>query len=132
MFTLRKRMQMLGIGLASTSSGGKGQHLTAPEVIAQKRVLENAKVQDATEKATKKSKREARKVEKERVEVEWKEMRVKHAAAVDARAGRCLQLKAAGTKTKDLPKKPKRPLKPKPKDSDEEDDTSSEDDSDGD
>jgi hypothetical protein len=112
--------------------GGKGQHLTAPEVIAQKRVLENAKVQDATEKATKKSKREARKVEKERVEVEWKEMRVKHAAAVDARAGRCLQLKAAGTKTKDLPKKPKRPLKPKPKDSDEEDDTSSEDDSDGD
>ncbi|KAJ7929827.1 hypothetical protein B0H13DRAFT_1859311 [Mycena leptocephala] len=103
--------------------GGKGRHLTAPEVIAQKRTLKNAKVQEVTDKANKKAKKEARKAEKERLEVEWKEMLVKHAAEVD--------LKATGTKAKELPKRPKRPLKPKPKGSDEEEDnTSGEDESD--
>ncbi|KAF8170977.1 hypothetical protein K438DRAFT_1982258 [Mycena galopus ATCC 62051] len=113
--------------------GGKGRHLTAPEVIAQKRAMEDAKEHEQEERATKKAKREARKAEKARIEVEWKALLVEHAAAVEAWAGRCVELKLAGIKSKDLPKKPKRPLKPKPKDSDDEEEEDSDaDDSGGD
>ncbi|KAJ7825668.1 hypothetical protein B0H14DRAFT_2368858 [Mycena olivaceomarginata] len=112
--------------------GGKGRHLTADEVIEQKRALENAKAQEVTDKATKKAKREAKKVEKERLEAEWKAILADHAVAVERWTERCLTLKAGGMKAKDLPKKPKRPLKPKPKESDdEEDDNSGDNDSDG-
>ncbi|KAJ7924759.1 hypothetical protein B0H13DRAFT_1863622 [Mycena leptocephala] len=104
--------------------GGKGRHLTADEVIVQKRALENAKAQEATDKATKKAKREAKKAEKERLEAEWRVMLEDHATAIEGWAGRCVQLKANGAKAKDLPKKPKSPLKPKPKDDDDEDDES--------
>ncbi|KAJ7191661.1 hypothetical protein GGX14DRAFT_380935 [Mycena pura] len=100
--------------------GGKGRHLTAPEVIAQKREMENARKQEDDEREVKKAKREARKAEKARIEVEWKVMLAEHSAAVEAWVGRCAELKMAGTRAKDLPKKPKRPLKPKPKDSDDE------------
>ncbi|KAF8142749.1 hypothetical protein K438DRAFT_1922544 [Mycena galopus ATCC 62051] len=86
--------------------GGKGRHLTSDEVIAQKRALENAKAKGAADKA------------------EWKCMLEEHAMAVDKWAGQCLHLKADGTKDKDLPKKPIRPLKPKPRQSDEEDNES--------
>ncbi|KAF7371697.1 hypothetical protein MVEN_00026100 [Mycena venus] len=105
-------------------SGGKGRHLTAPEVIAQKRTLEDAKELEETKRVTKKVKREGRKVEKERLEAEWKQLVAEHVSAVEKWAGQCLELKLAGTKAKDLPKRPKRPLKPKPKDSDDEDDES--------
>ncbi|KAJ6577267.1 hypothetical protein B0H19DRAFT_1207794 [Mycena capillaripes] len=112
--------------------GGKGRHLTTTEVIAEKRAPENAKGMEATAKATKKAKKEARKAEKERLEAEWKVLLAEHAVAVEEWAGQCLMLKAGGTKAKDLPKRPKRALKPKPKDSDdEEDDNSGDDDSDG-
>ncbi|KAF8146830.1 hypothetical protein K438DRAFT_1780452 [Mycena galopus ATCC 62051] len=79
--------------------GGEGRDLTAPEVIAQKRAIEDAKEHEQEERPTKKAKREAKKAEKARIEVEWK--------------------------SKDLPKKPKRPLKPKPKDSDNEEEEDS-------
>ncbi|KAF7364640.1 hypothetical protein MVEN_00333300 [Mycena venus] len=104
--------------------GGKGRHLTSDEVIEQKRALENAKAKEAAEKVTKQVKREAKKAEKERLEAEWKLMLEEHATAVDEWAGRCLQLKTNGTKAKDLPKRLKRPLKPKPRQSDDEDDES--------
>jgi hypothetical protein len=61
--------------------GGHGRHLTAPEVIAQKRTLENAKETEESNKATKRAKRVAKKAEKERLEVQWKEILVTHAAA---------------------------------------------------
>ncbi|KAJ6583118.1 hypothetical protein DFH09DRAFT_1245942 [Mycena vulgaris] len=90
--------------------GGKGQHLTSDEVIAQKRAMENAKAKE----------------EKECLATEWKAMLAVHRVNVEKWEAQCLRLKAAGTRTKDLPKKPKRPLKPKPKESDTEDDESSE------
>jgi hypothetical protein len=111
--------------------GGKGRHLTSDEVIAQKRAMESTKAKELTDKATKKAKREEKKAEKERLEAEWKAMLVVHEENVDAWAAQCLELKMAGTEAKDLPKKPKRPLKPKPKESDADDDDSS-DDSEGD
>ncbi|KAJ7466318.1 hypothetical protein FB451DRAFT_1040895, partial [Mycena latifolia] len=104
--------------------GGKGRHLTAPEVIAQKRELENVKEWETTDKAAKKARRDAKKVEREQIEVAWKEICVAHDAAVEKWAGRCLELKAGGVRAKDLPKKPKRPPKPKPKESDDEGDDS--------
>ncbi|KAJ7434980.1 hypothetical protein FB451DRAFT_1183395 [Mycena latifolia] len=64
------------------------------------------------------------KVEREQIEVAWKEICVAHDAAVEKWAGRCLELKAGGVRAKDLPKKPKRPPKPKPKESDDEGDDS--------
>ncbi|KAJ7137998.1 hypothetical protein C8R44DRAFT_868350 [Mycena epipterygia] len=198
MFTPHKHMRMLGIGLASTSSGSflvtkpKLTHLDigklgapvferipdelrepdweilrrstalpnytwsrletrcesleqelldawkllrAHEVISEGQnaqlIVQNMgmdKLKKATDKATKKAKREAWKAEKVRLEAEWKEMLATHVVVVDKWAGQCLQLKAAGTKAKDLPKRPKRPLKPRPKGSDG--DTSGEDESD--
>ncbi|KAJ7193707.1 hypothetical protein GGX14DRAFT_537502 [Mycena pura] len=84
--------------------GGKGRHLTAPEAIAQKREMENARKQEDDEREVKKAKREARKAEKARIEVEWKVMLAEHSAAVEAWVGRCAELKMAGTRAKDLPK----------------------------
>ncbi|KAJ7472137.1 hypothetical protein FB451DRAFT_1339694 [Mycena latifolia] len=93
-------------------------------VIAQKRELENAKERETTDKAAKKARRDAKKVEREQIEVAWKEICVAHDAAVEKWAGRCLELKVGGVWAKDLPKKPKRPPKPKPKESDDEGDDS--------
>ncbi|KAK6988412.1 hypothetical protein R3P38DRAFT_3332069 [Favolaschia claudopus] len=95
--------------------GGKGRHLTADEVIVQKLALEEAKKKEEVDKAAKKTRREARKAEKAEIEEKWKGMLAAHAAAVEAWKERCARLREAGTRAKDLPKKPKRPLKPKPK-----------------
>ncbi|KAK7059543.1 hypothetical protein R3P38DRAFT_3167976 [Favolaschia claudopus] len=98
--------------------GGKGRHLTADEVIEQKLALDQAK---ETEEAEKKTRQEAKKVERAEIEEKWKQMLV-------VRERECVRLREAGTRAKDLPKKPRRPLKPKPKPtedvSDDEDDGS--------
>ncbi|KAF8135324.1 hypothetical protein K438DRAFT_1997365 [Mycena galopus ATCC 62051] len=64
--------------------GGEGRDLTAPEVITQKRAIEDAKEHEQEERPTKKAKREAKKAEKARIEVEWKVFLVEHTAAVEA------------------------------------------------
>ncbi|KAK6972047.1 hypothetical protein R3P38DRAFT_2812802 [Favolaschia claudopus] len=53
--------------------GGKGRHLTADEVIAQKVALEEAKEKEEVEKAAKKTRKEARKVEKVEIEEKCKQ-----------------------------------------------------------
>ncbi|KAK6989047.1 hypothetical protein R3P38DRAFT_3331742 [Favolaschia claudopus] len=74
--------------------GGKGRHLTADEVIAQKLAMEEAK------------QKEERRL---RLRSDGKKML---ACSVPG-------LREAGTRAKDLPKKPRRPLKPKPKPADD-------------
>ncbi|KAK6971391.1 hypothetical protein R3P38DRAFT_3609164 [Favolaschia claudopus] len=95
--------------------GGKGRHLTADEVIEQKLALDQAKETEEAEKVAKKTRKEAKKVERAEIEEKWKEMLVVHAAAVEAWEWECVRLREAGTRAKDLPKKPRRPLKPKPR-----------------
>ena len=68
----------------------------------------------AAEKAKRKSGREADAAARAAVEAEWKVIVAEHAKAVVDWQKECEVLKANGTRVKDLPKKPKRPLKPKP------------------
>jgi len=93
--------------------GGKGRHLTAMEVIQQKRKLEEDKEKEDAEKEQRKATKENRKVEKERLEQRWKEMLEAHACEVAKWEERCQTLREQCVMVKDLPKKPKRPLKPK-------------------
>jgi DDE superfamily endonuclease len=119
--------------------GGKGRHLTAVEVIAQKRKLEQEKEKEEAEKEQRKAARGNRKAEKERLELEWKEMLEDYAHQVVEWEENCKKLCTQGMMVKDLPKKPKWLLKPKPKeveddnvDGDDEDDGDGDGDGDGD
>jgi hypothetical protein len=89
----------------------------------QRWALEDAKELEETTRVMKKAKQEVRRAE-ECLEAEWKQLVTDYVMAVEKWVGWCLELKPAGTKTKDLPKRPKRPLKPKPKESDDEEDES--------
>ncbi|KAK7029250.1 hypothetical protein R3P38DRAFT_2775818 [Favolaschia claudopus] len=82
-----------------------------------------AKETEEAEKVTKKTRKEAKKVERAEIEEKWKEMLVVHAAAWERE---CVRLREAGTRAKDLPKKPSLKPKPKPTEdvSDDEDDGS--------
>jgi hypothetical protein len=99
--------------------GGKGRHLTAIEVIQQKRKLEEDKQKEEAEKEQRKVTKESRKVEKERLEQQWKEMLEAHAHEVAEWEKKCQTLREQRVLVKDLPKKPKRPLKPKLKEVDD-------------
>lgn len=57
---------------------------------------------------------EANRAARAAVEAEWKVITAEHKKAVEAWEVECARLKAEGVRTKDLPVKPKRPLKPKP------------------
>jgi hypothetical protein len=93
--------------------GGFGRHLTGDQFVQQLREQEQRKEVEAAEKAQKMGEREARKAGKAAAEAEWKRMLAEHEAAVDAWKTDCDQLRDEGTRAKDLPTKPKRPLKPK-------------------
>ncbi|KAK7041044.1 hypothetical protein R3P38DRAFT_3179567 [Favolaschia claudopus] len=90
--------------------GGKGRHLTADEVIAQKLALEEAKQKEEVEKAAKKTRKEVKKAEKAEIEERWKKIwqymrrRLTHGKCSVPGFGR---------------QKPRRPLKPKPKPADD-------------
>ncbi|TFK58589.1 hypothetical protein BDN72DRAFT_912125 [Pluteus cervinus] len=93
--------------------GGRGRHLTAPEVIKQKRELEEARKVEEAEKEARKVAKKAKKSRKEQVDKLWQEILQDHRAAILAWEDQCRVLRAAGSRVKDLPKKPKRQLKPK-------------------
>lgn len=99
--------------------GGKGRHLTDLEVIRKKRELEEERVQEEVEKERRKVAKDNKKMEKEQLEVQWKTMTEEYENAVGVWETACQQLRALGTLVKNLPKKPKRPLKPKLKDFEE-------------
>ena len=54
------------------------------------------------------------KAAKASIEEQWAKMLRDHSILVEAWATECGRLRAAGIPAKNLPKKPKRPLKPKP------------------
>lgn len=58
--------------------------------------------------------RQLKKASKEVAEAAWKTVMAVHNQAVVEWEANKLVLRAEGTKVKDLPKKPKRPVKPKP------------------
>ncbi|PPQ74014.1 hypothetical protein CVT25_006178 [Psilocybe cyanescens] len=91
--------------------GGQGRHLTNPELIAEKRRLENEKKEKELAKERRKAAKANKKALKQQLEERWKEVCHAHDAAVAAWEIECLRLKGIETATKDLPKKPKRVLK---------------------
>ncbi|KAJ3490068.1 hypothetical protein NLJ89_g11469 [Agrocybe chaxingu] len=96
---------------AALFPGGKGRHLTDPEVIQLKRRMEEEKKQKEQEKEQRKVAKQNKKASKERLEQRWKEVCVAHEVAVAEWTAECDRLRGAGAAVKDLPKKPKRPLK---------------------
>ena len=99
--------------------GGKGRHLTDPELIQKKRELEEEKKREEAEKERRKTVKDDKKAEKERLEVQWQQMLQEHECAVVEWEETCRRLRAEGERVKNLPKRPKRPLKPKLKETEE-------------
>lgn len=99
--------------------GGKGRHLTDPELIQKKRELEEERVQEEIERKRRKMEKDNKKTEKEQLEVRWRAMIDEYEHAVGAWERGCQLLRAQGVLVKNLPKKPKRPLKPKLKNMEE-------------
>ena len=114
--------------------GGKGRHLTDPELIAEKRRLENEKREKELAKEQRKMAKANKKASKQHLEERWKEVCRLHDEAVVAWEVECLRLREEGTAVKYLPKKPKRVLKSSlvereaAEDSDEEDSESGDED----
>ena len=75
----------------------------------------------AREKSQRRKTREVKWIAMDACEREWKAIKIKHDQGVEAWKVKCGILKAAGTRPKDLPIKPKRPSRPKPVVEDEED-----------
>ena len=102
------------------SSDGMGRHLTNPEFIALLKADHDAKLAAEVDKQVKAAEREAKKAEKERLEVEWKAIKAAHKLKVAEWEANCARLTAAGVWKRDHPAKPKHPKKPKSSVADEE------------
>jgi hypothetical protein len=89
---------------------GHGQHLTAEEFCDELREQQREK----GDKAKRKTNREARKVKKGAAKIQLERMLAEHKEAVTRWEGQCAILRAENVHVKDLPPKPKCPLKPKP------------------
>ena len=100
--------------------GGKGRHLTDPEVIRKKQELEEERAQEEAEKERRKLAKDNRKVEKEQLEAQWRSMLDEYECSVGDWEKVCQLLRSQGVLVKNLPKKPKRPQKPKLKEIEEE------------
>lgn len=91
--------------------GGKGRHLTEPEFIEERERAAQEKLDKEAERVKRNERREKRKdipgeiarLYDERIKV-WE-------GEIAAHTAHCDELRKAGTKVKDLPKKPKKPLK---------------------
>ncbi|KAJ3506763.1 hypothetical protein NLJ89_g6683 [Agrocybe chaxingu] len=88
--------------------------------------MEDEKKQKEEEKQQRKALKENKKASKERLERRWKEVCATHKAAVVEWAAECERLRGMGMAVKDLPRKPKRPLKASLEEKDEEDESKSE------
>ncbi|KAG6818371.1 hypothetical protein H0H93_005504 [Arthromyces matolae] len=93
--------------------GGKGQHLTDGKMIQKKRQLEEDKRQEELAKEERRNAKENHRAEKELLDEQWKQLLERYAETVVLWEMECQRLRKAGTRVKDLSKKPKRPLKPK-------------------
>ena len=91
--------------------GGKGRHLTEPEFIESREQAAQEKLDKDAERVKRSEKREKRKEIPEEI-AKLYEARIKAwEVEVASHSTLCAELKKAGTKVKDLPKKPKKPLK---------------------
>ena len=91
--------------------GGKGWHLTDPELIVEKRKLEKERKEKELAKEKRKAAKVNKKASKQQLEEHWKEVCRMHDEAVAAWEVKCLSLRGVGTVVKDLLKKPKWVLK---------------------
>ena len=62
--------------------GGKGRHLTNPELIQKKHELEEERAQEEIEKERRKMAKDNKRMEKEQLDVQWKTMIDKYEHAV--------------------------------------------------
>jgi hypothetical protein len=94
--------------------GGFGRHLTADEFTQLLQEQSERKEAETAEKAQRTEVRETRRLAKAALEAGWKEMKARHQQALEAWEADCEQLRRNGATARNLPKKPKRPPKPKP------------------
>jgi hypothetical protein len=93
---------------------GFGRHLTDPELIQTMAMERQKKLELEAEKAKRKSDREADAKARTEADAQWEKIKADHEKALEGWRLECDRLKAEGAQAKDLPKKPKRALKPKP------------------
>ncbi|KZP27731.1 hypothetical protein FIBSPDRAFT_948310 [Athelia psychrophila] len=93
---------------------GKPRLLTDDEFIAQVTAAKEARQEKLNEKAVGAASRITKKAEKEAADAAWKLIMAEHNQVVAQWEANNLVLRAQKVKVKDLPKKPKRPVKPKP------------------
>jgi hypothetical protein len=86
---------------------GLGRHLTDPELVQALANQEHEKEAEVEAKGRRTAVKEARRAAKAAAEDEWKTIKATHEAAVAAWKSACADLRAAGTRPKDLPPKPK-------------------------
>ncbi|PCH44369.1 hypothetical protein WOLCODRAFT_76702 [Wolfiporia cocos MD-104 SS10] len=93
---------------------GKGRHLTNSGFIKELDRVDEVRRKNLEAKNQHKMAKQQRRVEKELIEARWKDIVTQHKHAVDGWRQECERLITEGVAKKDLPKPPKRPLKPKP------------------
>ena len=87
--------------------------MTSEGSIGPVRDQKDRKEKEAKELEQRRVARVDQKAAKAALQEEWKEIMKKHNEAVEGWVGECNRLRAEGVRAKDLPKKPKCPLKPK-------------------
>jgi hypothetical protein len=92
---------------------GKPRVLTSDQFFAEVSESKRGREEEAKAKATRAVERENKKASKAAADVAWKALQDVHKLAVTAWEAKCVVLRGNGMKVKDLPKKPKRPIKPK-------------------
>jgi hypothetical protein len=92
---------------------GKPRILTSDQFFAEVSESKRGREEEAAAKATRAVERENKKVSRAAADVAWKSQLEVHKLAVTAWEAKCVVLWGNGMKVKDLPKKPKRPVKPK-------------------
>jgi hypothetical protein len=95
-------------------ANGYGRHLTCPESISLVWNQKERKEREAVEKVQRQEARGACKAAKAAAEVEWKAIVTAHERALKEWVDECEILRAQNVRVRDLPRKPKRPPKPKP------------------
>ena len=101
-------------GRTKLFADGFGRHLTDPELIQTTVMERQKKLELEAEKAKRKSDREADAIARAEADAQWEKIKADHEKALEEWKLECDRLKAEGARVKDLPKKPKRALKPKP------------------
>ena len=94
-------------------AGGKGWHLTHPESIAAIQTDQDTHAEAKKQKVQRQSDRDRRKVDRAKIELQWRAIKELNTEKVQEWEVECTRLAAEGTLMKNLPKTPVCPLKPK-------------------